>query len=122
MKNILLNVLNEYLLLFPDEKERQLVLNEFLMKYQYLELTDWNNFHGHIVASGFIYSKENSKFLIPLVPTNFTASGILLQEVCKEKAAEFTSFNKSADNATSELISEAISESFASLLLSIELI
>ena len=29
-----------------------------------LEITDWNNFDGHVVASGFIYAKEENKFLV----------------------------------------------------------
>ena len=66
--------------------------------------------------------EENKRFLIPRVPINFTASGMLWHGLCKENVAEFTNFSKSAESATSELIKEAISESFASLLLSIELI
>ncbi|MBR4351091.1 MAG: NUDIX domain-containing protein [Bacilli bacterium] len=64
MKEYLLNVLNEYLLLFPDEQVRQKKLNEFLLGHTEEEFTDWNNFDGHIVASGFVYSIKDKKFLV----------------------------------------------------------
>lgn len=64
MKEILLNILNKYLLLFPDEKQRQSILINYLEKHKNEEITDWNNFDGHIVAGGFIYAKEENKFLV----------------------------------------------------------
>ena len=64
MKTSLLNILNEYLLLFPDEKQRQQQLIEFLSNHTTKDFTDWNNFDGHIVASGFVYSLEDEKFLV----------------------------------------------------------
>ena len=64
MKTSLLNILNEYLLLFPDEKQRQQQLIEFLSNHTTKDFTDWNNFDGHIVASGFVYSPEDEKFLV----------------------------------------------------------
>ena len=64
MKEYLLNVLNEYLLLFPDEQVRQKKLSEFLLDHVEEEFTDWNNFDGHIVASGFVYSIKDKKFLV----------------------------------------------------------
>lgn len=64
MKEKLLSILNEYLLLFPDEQERQQQLVEFLSNHNEREFTDWNNFDGHIVASGFVYSIEDEKFLV----------------------------------------------------------
>ena len=64
MKADFLNILNEYLLLFPDEQERLRQLIEFLSNHTIKELTDWNNFDGHIVASGFVYSIEDEKFLV----------------------------------------------------------
>ena len=64
MKTSLLSIINEYLLLFPDEKQRQQQLIEFLSNHTTKDFTDWNNFDGHIVASGFVYSLEDEKFLV----------------------------------------------------------
>ena len=64
MKNIILSVLNEYLMIFPEEKEKQSKLLEYLNMFDDKKIIDWNNFDGHIVASGFIYSKKDKKFLV----------------------------------------------------------
>ena len=57
MKELLLSIINEYLNVFPNEKERQQKLIEFLNNHNDEQITDWNNFKGHIVASGLVYSK-----------------------------------------------------------------
>lgn len=57
-------IINEYLKTFPNEAER---LNNFLYfidSHTNEEMIDWNNFEGHIVASGFVYAKEEKKFLV----------------------------------------------------------
>jgi 8-oxo-dGTP pyrophosphatase MutT (NUDIX family) len=64
MKDILLQLLNEYLTLFPDEEERQRKLISFLQNHSSDEIVDWDNFDGHVVSGGFIYSKEDNKFLV----------------------------------------------------------
>lgn len=64
MKQQLLNILEKYLLLFPEEHERQKALIQYLQSHKYTELVDWNNFDGHIVAGGFIYAKEENQFLV----------------------------------------------------------
>ncbi len=64
MKNTLLNVLHDYLLLFPKEQERQLMLISYLQNHNDEEIIDWNNFDGHIVAGGFIYAKKEKMFLV----------------------------------------------------------
>lgn len=64
MRDMLLNILNRYLEIFPEEKERQNKLINYLNSHNDTEITDWNNFDGHIVAGGFIYSKEDNKFLV----------------------------------------------------------
>ena len=64
MKNNLLKILDNYLLLFPQEKEKQARLLGYLEKSNDREIIDWNNFNGHIVAGGFIYAKEEHKFLV----------------------------------------------------------
>lgn len=64
MKNLLLNILEQYLQMFPEEYERQLKLIDYLNNYNGNNFTDWNNFDGHIVAGGFIYVREDKKFLV----------------------------------------------------------
>ena len=64
MKDEVLEILNQYLELFPNEKERQKVLIEYLEKFNDKEIIDWNNFNGHIVASGFLYARKERKFLV----------------------------------------------------------
>lgn len=64
MKNILLNILEKYLQIFPEEYERQFKLIEYLNNHEDNSITDWNNFDGHIVAGGFIYAREEQKFLV----------------------------------------------------------
>ena len=43
MRNILLNVLHDYLLLFPEEQERQSLVLGYLQKHSDEEIIDWNN-------------------------------------------------------------------------------
>ena len=64
MKELLLDLINDYLILFPNEKERQEQFIEYLEKHNDLEITDHNNFDGHVVAGGFIYAKEDKRFLM----------------------------------------------------------
>lgn len=63
-KNILINIVNQYLKIFPEERERQTKLIEYLQHNNDNQIIDWNNFDGHIVAGGFIYAKEENKFLV----------------------------------------------------------
>ena len=64
MKDLLLRLISEYLLIFPDEQERQEKFIEYLKNHDDEQITDWNNFDGHVVAGGFIYAKEEQKFLV----------------------------------------------------------
>lgn len=64
MKDNLIALLNSYLILFPEEQERQKKLIQYLQSHKNDELIDWNNFDGHIVAGGFIYAKAENKFLV----------------------------------------------------------
>ncbi len=64
MKALLLKIINEYLTVFPDEKVRQAPFINYLNRYSDEQIIDWNNFDGHIVAGGFIYAKEDKKFLV----------------------------------------------------------
>lgn len=63
MRKELLSLIEEYLVLFPAETERQSALIQCLNTHTDKEITDWNNFDGHIVASGFVYAKKEKKFL-----------------------------------------------------------
>lgn len=64
MKDILISILHEYLALFPEEHKRQSAMINYLQNHKENEITDWNNFDGHIVAGGFIYAKKEKKFLV----------------------------------------------------------
>lgn len=64
MKDLLLKLINDYLVLFPNEEERQEKLIEYLNNHNNEQITNWNNFDGHVVAGGFIYAKEEQKFLV----------------------------------------------------------
>ena len=64
MKDLLITIINNYLKIFPEEKDRQNELMNFLLENKDKEIIDWNNFNGHIVASGFIYAKKERKFLV----------------------------------------------------------
>lgn len=63
-KKILIDIINEYLVIFPKERERQTKLIKYLQHNNDKQIIDWNNFDGHIVAGGFIYAKEENKFLV----------------------------------------------------------
>ena len=64
MKETLLSILNEYLELFPDELKKQEKVINFIKSHKAEEIADWNNFDGHIVATGFIYAIKEEKFLV----------------------------------------------------------
>lgn len=64
MKNKILELVYDYLDVFPNEKERQQRLIEFLNTHDENEITNWDNFDGHITAGGLIYALKESKFLV----------------------------------------------------------
>lgn len=64
MKNVMLNILEQYLQLFPYENHRLSKFFEFLNKNDENNIIDWNNFEGHIVASGFVFAKKEKKLLV----------------------------------------------------------
>ena len=64
MKNIVLNIIKKYLEIFPEEEKRQANFIKYLETHNDEEIIDWNNFEGHIVTGGFIYSLEERKFLV----------------------------------------------------------
>ena len=64
MKEELLKIIKEYLKIYPNEKERQDHLIEYLNNHGDDELNDCNNFDGHITAGGFIYDKKEKQFLV----------------------------------------------------------
>ena len=57
-------IIDQYLKVFPAERERLALLVEYLKKNNYQKAIDWNNFNGHIVASGFVYAKKEKQFLV----------------------------------------------------------
>jgi len=58
----LIQLIDEYLKIFPEEKNRQRKVIQYLKENS--DITDWNNFNGHIVVGGFIYAKKEKKFLV----------------------------------------------------------
>lgn len=56
------NILLKYLETFPEEKNKQKIFGKYLKNFSESEIIDWNNFDGHIVASGFIYAKAEKSF------------------------------------------------------------
>lgn len=62
MKNQAQEILKKYLSI-NDEVNKLQVLTDFLKRYEGFSVADWNNFDGHIVASSFIYSKKDNRFL-----------------------------------------------------------
>jgi len=64
MRDKLIESLNRYLEVFPGEYERQSKLINYLNTHEDNQLVDWNNFDGHVVAGGFVYAKEEKKFLV----------------------------------------------------------
>lgn len=62
MKDKVINIVNKYSKIFKDEDVT--LLNKFLENHNDEEIIDWNNFDGHIVASGFLYAKKEDKFLV----------------------------------------------------------
>ena len=57
------DIIDMYLKIFPEEKERQEKILEFLDDEKIEDKIDWNNFDGHLVVGAFIYSKKSQKFL-----------------------------------------------------------
>ncbi len=64
IKSILLEILDNYLSFFKDEKNRQSTLVHFLKNHNNKEIIDWNNIGGHVVARGFVYAVKEEKFLV----------------------------------------------------------
>ena len=64
MKDTLLKIVDDYLKIFKDERKRQEGFIDYLNKSSDSMITDWNNFDGHIVAGGFVYSKKEQRFLV----------------------------------------------------------
>lgn len=62
MKDLFLELINKYLYLFSEEKEKYKEFTEYLNNNN--DITDWNNFNGHVVVGGFIYAKKEKKFLV----------------------------------------------------------
>lgn len=64
MKKEVINLLKKYLKEFPNELDRLQTFIDYLKRNNNEQVCDWNNFDGHIVASGFIYAIEEQKFLV----------------------------------------------------------
>ena len=63
MKNTIIEIINDYLKIYPNEKERQSELLKYLENNDDNDILDWNNDDGHMVAGGYIINKENKSIL-----------------------------------------------------------
>ena len=64
MKDLIINILDRYFVLYSNEVNRLEKFKDFINNSTDEELSDWNNFNGHIVASAFIYAKNEKKLLL----------------------------------------------------------
>lgn len=62
INNDLKNIVKQYLEVFPEEKERQNMINDYLSSTS--DPFDWDDFNGHLVAGGIIYAEKEKKFLM----------------------------------------------------------
>lgn len=64
MKENIRLIVNKYLEIFLNEKERLFLLEDFLKKFNNEEMIDWNNKNGHLTVGAFVYCKDEDKFLV----------------------------------------------------------
>lgn len=64
MKKEIIDIVDKYLKIFPEEKDKMQNFIKFLNESEDNNIKDWNNFKGHIVAGGFIYARKERKFLV----------------------------------------------------------
>lgn len=57
-------IVKEYLDVFSKEKDKLLLLDNFLKKSSKEELINWNNINVHLTVGAFIYSLKEDKFLV----------------------------------------------------------
>ena len=65
INNDLKNIVKQYLEVFPEEKERQNMINDYLSSTS--DPFDWDDFNGHLVAGGIIYAEKEKKFHLSLM-------------------------------------------------------
>jgi len=63
-KDLINEIVKNYLITFPNEKDRLSKLSNYLKETSEEKLSDWNNANGHITAGGFIYSSTTKRFLV----------------------------------------------------------
>lgn len=64
MKSKIQFMINEYLKLFPNEREKLSMLLNYLSQSTNEEIINWNNENGHFTAGAFVYCKKEDKFLV----------------------------------------------------------
>lgn len=64
MKEIIFEMIKDYINLFPKENNKIKILVDYLKDENDKEICDWNNVKGHITAGAFIYSAIENKFLM----------------------------------------------------------
>lgn len=63
MEEQIKEIINEYLILFPEENNRLQKLNSYLSETKG-DITDWNNFEGHLTVGAFIFCENTKEFLL----------------------------------------------------------
>lgn len=62
MREEISKIVEKYLSIYSDEKEKLERLTLFLKEQE--DVFDWNNFNGHITVGAFLYSKKEDEFLV----------------------------------------------------------
>lgn len=57
-------IVGKYLERFSDEKEKLVLLIDYLKRNSIKDALDWNNKNGHITVGAFVYCKCEDKFLV----------------------------------------------------------
>ena len=63
-KDLVINIVNEYLKVYNNEHEKIKPLINYLSKNSNTQICDWNNVNGHLTAGGFIYASDTRHFLV----------------------------------------------------------
>ncbi len=63
-KSVVNSIVEKYLQIFPNEKDRLSALEKFLVDTSDSAICDWNNACGHITAGGFVFCQTTKRFLV----------------------------------------------------------
>ncbi len=63
MKQLIVDTFSKYQSIYRED-EKLALFKEFLDRTEDKEVTDWNNFDGHVVASAFVMAKKEKLFAL----------------------------------------------------------